>query len=215
MPDVPVPDVPVPHPPVPDVPVPVVPVPDRILAALSADALQIVLIDGFSGAGKSTLADAVVRAWTTRRGIRPQLLRLEWIYPGWDGLDDASAALIRDVLEPIARGLPGGYRRWDWEADAAAERHPIAPDVPLIVEGVGALTRRSRALAGLGVWIDLDERTRKHRALKRDGDTYRPHWDRWAAQERRFAARERPFDVADIRLDGAALAGNATRRSVP
>jgi hypothetical protein len=45
--------------------------------------------------------------------------------------------------------------------------------------------------------VELDEATRKRRALARDGEAYAPYWDRWAAQEAAFIAREHPQALAD------------------
>ena len=39
---------------------------------------------------------------------------------------------------------------------------------------------------------------RKKRALDRDGETFAPHWDAWAAQEDAMLARERTPERADI-----------------
>ncbi|MDQ1550836.1 MAG: hypothetical protein QOD50_258, partial [Actinomycetota bacterium] len=63
------------------------------------------------------------------------------------------------------------------------------------------LSRANRALATFGVWVELDEPTRKARALARDGAAYEPHWDDWAAQEQRFVDRERPDFLADYVVD--------------
>ena len=68
---------------------------------------------------------------------------------------------------------------------------------PLIIEGCGALSRANRALADVGIWVELDEATRKRRALARDGEAYAPYWDRWAAQEVAFIAREHPQSLAE------------------
>lgn len=151
-----------------------------------------VLIDGGSGSGKSSLARAVHGLWADA-----QLVRLDDLYPGWDGLEAASVQVRERVLE--ASGA--GWTRWDWELDAAAEWHPIDPAAPLIVEGSGSLSRANRELATFAVWVALDAPTRKARALARDGATYAPHWDRWAAQERAFFERERPDLLADVVID--------------
>ncbi|HEY8913722.1 ATP-binding protein [Lacisediminihabitans sp.] len=150
----------------------------------------VVLIDGGSGSGKTTLATALAPA------LGAQLVRLDDIYPGWDGLEAASEHVREYVLSAEPR-----WRRWDWEAGAAAEWHDLDPSRPLVIEGSGSLSRPNRALANYGIWVELDEPTRKARALERDGELYAPYWDRWAAQEGAFAARERPRDCADLVLD--------------
>ncbi|HEY2643162.1 MAG TPA: ATP-binding protein [Galbitalea sp.] len=150
----------------------------------------IVLIDGGSGAGKSDLATELAPL------LGAELVRLEDVYRGWDGLEAASEAVASDILGA------GRWQRWDWIAGAPAEWHEIDTERPLIVEGCGALSHTNRALATFGIWIELDEPTRKARALARDGDTYAPHWDRWAAQEQEFFERERPDLLADTILAG-------------
>ncbi|MFC6355291.1 ATP-binding protein [Luethyella okanaganae] len=159
----------------------------------------VVLIDGPSGAGKSTLADRLVDEWPT--GARPQLVRLDDIYPGWDGLDAASELLVDELLEPRSRGASAGWRRFDWAADRPAEWHEIDPARSLLVEGCGALSIRSSAFADIRIWITADDAVRKVRALARDGGSFDAHWDSWQAQWERFVARERPEELAGFHID--------------
>ncbi|WP_394768632.1 ATP-binding protein [Lacisediminihabitans sp.] len=161
----------------------------QLLLSIRRAARPVVLIDGGSGSGKTTLATALAPA------LGAQLVRLDDIYPGWDGLEAASGQ-VEQVLSAEPR-----WRRWDWKAQAPAEWHDLDPSLPVVVEGSGSLSRANRALATYGIWVELDEPTRKARALERDGELYAPFWDRWAAQERAFAARERPSERADLVLD--------------
>jgi uridine kinase len=177
---------------------------DELLGRVRASAPRpIVLVDGGSGSGKTTLAAALVAAYPGA----VTLIRLDDIYPGWDGLAAASEQLHDFVLMPLSSGADARWRRWDWTADAPAEWHDVDPSLPLIVEGCGSLSRANRALASMGIWVELDAEARKRRALERDGDAYRPHWDRWAAQEQRFAEREHPAGLADLVVDGRQLSG--------
>lgn len=149
------------------------------------------LIDGGSGAGKTTLArDLAPR-------LDAQLVSLDDVYPGWDGLAAASAA----VHETVLRATDPGYTGWDWAADRAAGWHPLDPSRAIVVEGCGALSRAARGLATYAVWVELDSAERRRRALARDPD-FAPHWDRWAAQEREFWAREHPQQLADVVIAG-------------
>ena len=74
----------------------------------------VVLIDGRSGAGKSTLARLVADGWPLRTD--PQLIALDSIYPGWDGLDAGVERAYDQILRPHGRGLVGTWQRYDWEA---------------------------------------------------------------------------------------------------
>jgi uridine kinase len=161
-----------------------------------------VLIDGRSGSGKTDLARALVDGW---QGC--QLVRLDDLYPGWDGLDAGSAA-VASILT-TAR-----WRAWDWSTGAHGAWHRLDASAPMVIEGVGAISRSSRALADISVWVDLDDATRRRRALERDGDAYAPYWDRWAAQEERFMAREHPRELASVvasGIDTAAMVDSVSR----
>jgi hypothetical protein len=149
-----------------------------------------VLIDGRSGSGKTELAMALAGV------LGAQLLRLDDVYPGWDGLEDASWQ-VAGIIET------GRWRRWDWASSRLAEWNTLDPGRPRIIEGSGALTRASRERATFGIWVELDAPTRKTRALARDGAPYEPHWDAWAEQEQQHIDRERPDLLADVVVDGA------------
>ncbi len=149
---------------------------------------MIFLIDGRSGAGKTELASAMLQ-----REQGAQLVRLDDIYPGWGGLDAGSDA-VPGILTTLH------WQRWDWSTSQLAEWHELDPDRPIIVEGVGALSRASRPFADRAVWVETDDATRKRRALARD-DYFAEHWEAWAAQEERFIARENPRALADLIVD--------------
>ena len=135
--------------------------------------VPVVTIDGYSGSGKSTLAAALaplLPGW--------QVLHLDDWYPGWDGLE-AGADIARQIAADLRGGRASSYEAWDWENSitVATIRVPLAPT---IIEGCGAI----EAEADLSVWIaDPGEEERRSRALARDGQTYAPHWQRWADQD--------------------------------
>ncbi len=166
---------------------------DEAIRRLQASAATTVLIDGRSGSGKTTLATQLSRTWTDSA-----LVRLDDVYPGWDGLQWAADHVTSSLLEPRSAGAPGRWRSWDWTRQRQGRWHVVEAGRRLIVEGMGALTAVSRSLADLAIWVEADDAERKRRALRRDGDLYRPHWDRWAAQEEDFIARYDPRRSADL-----------------
>ncbi|MBF4624049.1 ATP-binding protein [Clavibacter sp. VKM Ac-2872] len=171
----------------------------------------LVLVDGPSGSGKSTLSDALIRDGDTDAGLPPgaQLLRLDDVYPGWDGLEAASRHLEGHVLSEMRSGGRPRWRRWDWIADSPAEWHDLDPDRPLVVEGCGSLTRVAAPLATHRIWVEADDAVRRSRAIARDGEAFAVEWDRWDVQWRAHVDREDPRALADVvvRTDAVAAAG--------
>lgn len=156
--------------------------------------LRRILVDGGSGSGKTTLARRLCAAWGELCGEQVQLVSLDDAYPGWHGL----AAGSRAVHETILRPRDPGYRRWDWQGQAPGEWVALDPARPMVVEGCGALTPASRELADLALWVELDEPTRRRRALDRDGEGYAPWWQTWAEQEELHWQRHSPQQLADL-----------------
>jgi hypothetical protein len=171
----------------------------EVLASVAtAPPTAVILIDGPSGAGKSTLADQVLAAWPGKR--RPTLVRLDDIYPGWGGLDAGIAHLEQNVLAPRRAGRPAAWQRFDWTVEAPLEWHTVDPDLPLIVEGCGALARAHTALSDIRVWLDADDQSRKRRAIARDGEGFLAHWDEWQQEWESYLLRENPSEQATMRL---------------
>jgi hypothetical protein len=160
------------------------------LKRVAEAARPVLLIDGRSGSGKSTLAEHIAPA------LNAQLVRLDDIYPGWTGLAAASQHVHDHILAPENPR----WQQWDWPNARPGAWHEIDPTRPLVIEGVGTLTKANRALATFGVWLERDAETRKRLALARDGALFEAHWDEWASQEDDFIAKENPRALADIEL---------------
>lgn len=163
-----------------------------------------VLIDGRSGSGKSTLASELV-ALAASSGTSVQCVHLEDIYPGWDGLDAAATIVATYILTPLQSRGRATWQTYDWRAAAAGPALHAHVGSPLIIEGTGALTRASAALATFRIWVEADVAFRQSRAFARDGDIYRPHWQRWSDQEDRLLAREGSPELADIVIDATTV----------
>ena len=164
--------------------------------AVSGDAV-VVAVDGRSGSGKTLLGTAVAHA------LGCPVVHLDAIYPGWDGLRGGVDLLTTHVLEPLARGGQPAYPRWDWMRDRPGRTVEVDAGRLLVVEGCGALVPPAAGFAAVRVWLDAPDALRRERALARDGEKYRPHWERWAAQEDAVYATSRPWEGAHLVLTTA------------
>ena len=161
---------------------------------------SVVAVDGPSGSGKSTLGAAIGVA------LGAPVVHMDDIYPGWDGLAEAVPLVTTQVLEPLAAGEPAAYRRWDWVRSRWSSRRVPVPSAPLLVlEGVGSSVRPAGDYAAVRVWVEADRGVRFTRGIDRDGEAYRPHWERWARQEDALFAADHTRDRADIVLDTTTL----------
>ena len=159
---------------------------------------RLVCVDGPSGSGKSTLAALLAAALGD-----PPLVHMDDLFPGWDGLAAAVPLLTEQVVAPLAAGKAARYRRYDWDRGEFAETHELGRPAVLVVEGVAAGARPTAPYTSLLVWVEAPRAERMRRGLKRDGETYRPHWERWARQEAAHFAADGTRARADVRVDGA------------
>ncbi|GAB5078882.1 aminodeoxychorismate synthase component I [Arthrobacter sp. AD-310] len=167
----------------------------------------IIAIDGRSGAGKTTLA--VELAARLRAHHKVSLFHLEDIYPGWNGLAAGVERYVSTVLTPLSRGEAAAWTSWDWENHYDGGPRVTLPAEIVIVEGVGAAAAEARRLLSAVIWAESPREVRRTRALDRDGDTYEPYWDQWAAQEEEWLAGDDVPRHADLqvhnRADGSAV----------
>lgn len=157
-------------------------------------------LDGRSGAGKTVLADAL--AARLAPFARVAVLRIESMYPGWDGLAEAvdEGGPYPAAVRALHAAGTARWRTWDWHRGAPGPTARLGPADVVVCEGVGALSAAARPLLDLAVWLELDAPARRERALARDGDTFAPHWERWAAHEEAYLDRHRPRAAADVVL---------------
>ncbi len=166
----------------------------------------IIAIDGRSGSGKTTLA--IELAARLREHRKVSLFHLEDIYPGWNGLAAGIERYVTTVLSPLRRGESAEWVSWDWERHYDGDARITRPAEIVLVEGVGAAAAAALPLLDAVIWADSSDADRRARALARDGDTYEPFWDQWAAQEAEWLAADDVPARADVhvlnRADGTA-----------
>ena len=80
--------------------------------------VRVVAVDGGAAAGKSSLAAALAD-----RLDGAAVLSTDLLLDGWEGQFGFWPRLRTGVLEPLAAGRPGSYRRFDWHAMRFAGLH--------------------------------------------------------------------------------------------
>jgi uridine kinase len=162
-----------------------------------AGSTRVLAIDGPGGSGKSTLAVRLASV------LNAQVVHMDDLYPGWDGLA-AAAPLLRDwVLEPLARRRPVRFQRYDWSLDTYREWVDLPSAHVLVVEGCGSGSRIVAPHLTMLLWVEAPREVRFARGIERDGQAYLPLWKRWARQEDALFAAEHTRERADYRIDGA------------
>jgi uridine kinase len=154
---------------------------------------KVVAIDGPSGAGKTYFTTALAQ-----RIPSAHVLHMDDLYPGWDGLERGVADLHDQILAPIARGERAAYRVWDWDHERFAGRKSVPATHLLLVDGVGSGAGPNADLASVLIWLEADRDVRFRRGIERDGESYRPQWQRWATQEEALFLADATRGRADL-----------------
>lgn len=172
---------------------------------------RLVCIDGPAGSGKTTLADAVLKALPS--SLTSRLVHMDDVFVGWSGLVEGMTRVARQLVEPLARAEPGGYRRFDWDADEEAEWHEVAPVDVLVLEGVGSGALDYADRITTLVWMETPRDIGLERGLARDvrmlglpgvSDVLRGKWVAWMADEDAMFAANRTRDRAHLVVPGLA-----------
>jgi uridine kinase len=156
----------------------------------------IVLIDGRAGSGKSTFAEALQQQLFRDGESAPRVIHMDNIFEGWEGLALGSDYMVRFILQPLARQETASWQDWSWVKNQRSSWREFSGGTPLIVEGCGSLTERSKEHADISIWLEASEETRRERWIQRE--RHLEKFDFWAAQELDFYAREKSQSLADL-----------------
>ncbi len=167
--------------------------------------VRFVAVDGPAGSGKTTFAGRLSRA-LRETGITVAELHVDDLLEGWGDLDGFWPRWVGQVVEPLIRGEPARYQRYDWVREQFDERWETvaAPDV-LVLEGVSSARSAADPYRGVGIYVTVDRDLRLARGIARDGEALRPQWLRWMADEDRHFITEETANRADVIVDGAPI----------
>jgi uridine kinase len=156
----------------------------------------IVLIDGRAGSGKSTFAEVLQQQLFRDGESAPRVIHMDNIFEGWEGLALGSDYMVRFILQPLARHETASWQDWSWVKNQRSSWREFSGGTPLIVEGCGSLTERSKEHADISIWLEASEEVRRERWIQRE--RHLEKFDFWAAQELDFYAREKSQSLADL-----------------
>jgi hypothetical protein len=175
---------------------------DDVLRELFCDLTggpALLAVDGRSGSGKTTVAERIVAR--VPGGAIVHTDDVAWYHAMFDWAD-----LITDgVLAPLRRGEAVAFRPPPWDARDRPGAVTVPAGRPLVVvEGVGIARRDLAPFFDASVWVQADRAPARVRGVARDGGgpEQETFWDEWEAEERPFLAADRPWDRADVVVDG-------------
>jgi hypothetical protein len=163
--------------------------------------VRLLAVDGPSGAGKSTLATRVVDELRSR-GRRTELVSTD-AFATWDDPVSWWPRLVDGVLNPLANGVEGLYRRMDWPDGTPRPGELVRVSVPdvLVLEGVSSGRTSVRPLLSHLCWVSGGtEAERLVRSVARDGEAARAELGRWQRFERGWFAVDGTPEAAGTRL---------------
>ena len=99
-----------------------------------------------------------------------QVVAIDDLIPGWTGFGRGAELARHGLVEPIAQGHDGGYRRYDWVAASTPSSATSASRSTSCVEGCGSGSRTLAPYLSLLVWVDADRELRFERGIARDGE---------------------------------------------
>ncbi|MFM1784449.1 MAG: hypothetical protein RLZZ579_726 [Actinomycetota bacterium] len=179
----------------------------RILDLEEQKHTPIIAIDGRAASGKTTLAKLLGEAYFASNQSTLRIVHMDDLYPGWEGLRAGSTYLYSQILLPLSSGKPANWQIWNWETGVRGNPlepgngwRQFTPGVPLVIEGCGSISRLTRDLIDLGIWLEAPLDTRKSRWTEREGALTAQFWGVWQSQEDEFYQAERSVSMADIIL---------------
>jgi uridine kinase len=178
---------------------------DQILELIEAGTpTPIVLVDGRTGSGKTTFAAALQNRLFQKGESAPRVIHMDDVYEGWDGLQAGVDYLIRQILSPLGRREGASWQEYDWATgERAGTWREFRGGTPLIIEGVGSLSRIAAEQADIAIWLEADQAVRQARISARnaEGDGDGSWFAMWSAQEADFYAREKSAEIADLTIE--------------
>ncbi len=167
---------------------------------------RLIAVDGRSGAGKTWLAAELATP------LGAPVIHMDDLYPGWEGPGPAAGVLAGWVIEPLARGEPARWRRFDWATMSYAEWHTTEAAGVVVLEGCGSIRSALAGAYAARIWVEAPAAARRQRLRARpDWAAYEPHAQRWAELEEQLYETEDTRRHCDVIVENPAPAPDGDR----
>ncbi len=167
-------------------------------------ATKLIAIDGFGGSGKSTLTKKLVDLDSSIQIVGldkfPYLPNEHPYHPTGAQTRVNIERLQNEVLIPLYKGKKASFQNtfW-WPTDQIPEWFNVGPGGIVLVEGCYSFHKNIRHFYDFSIWVDCAPAEAMERAVARDGDTARIHWEKaHAPNERRYVAAQHPQEYVDM-----------------
>jgi uridine kinase len=167
-------------------------------------ATKLIAIDGFGGSGKSTFAKKLVELDSSIQIV--ELDKFPYLpneYPYHASGVQTRVNLERvqkEVLIPLSIGKDAHFQNtfW-WSTDQKPEWFTVQPGGIVLVEGCYSFHTDLRHFYDLSIWVDCASNEAMERAVGRDGNTARVHWEvAHAPNERKYVDIQQPQKYVDL-----------------
>lgn len=168
-------------------------------------------IDGCGGSGKSTFAKELEKL-----SSEITIIHMDDFYlPSTQrkkgnsvekpvGADFDWQRLKRQVLEPLVNNKESKYQLYDWPSDKLGNWNKVSTGGIVIIEGVYSIRKELEAFYDFKIFIDCPYNIRLKRGIERDGEAARDMWEKnWMVAENKYMEKQKPFDRADLVVDGS------------
>jgi uridine kinase len=169
---------------------------------------RLVAVDGRAGSGKTSFAERLAGA--VRSASAPVAILHTDDLSSHTDLFGWVPTLVSDVLEPLRAGRPGVHSVYNWVTRRADTRAEVPLVKVLVLEGVGAGRRELTDYLAYTIWVETSLSAAVARGLQRDitehGQGMRHQlaafWTEWVRAEAIFLGDQRPWERADLLVDG-------------
>jgi uridine kinase len=159
----------------------------------------VIAVDGRSSSGKTTFAKTLAHALGAPTVHTDDVAWHHSFFDWWP-------LLIDHILLPFKAGQAVNWTPEAWTAKGR-KGAVVVPAAPiLVVEGVSSSRLELNDSIDLAIWIETDAQVAQRRGLERDGPQGFDFWFEWQASEIPFLERDKPWERADLIVDGAPTA---------